>query len=177
MALLFWIWFQGMTAEQWGLGLVFGSNRDFELASSLCVTNSQYRFCPTLPDVLNISTIEGNIMSWVSKTSRSLVDSWEGFPISVIVVDSDFTCFSNAFCTPFLCSWWQRSGFLPQSPFVTSNEHSNSFTSLATSGPDTIHLRICEVFSVSPAPPSPLTSLLFCLWAWSSDIPEKAWFF
>ena len=89
--------FSGWLLDSGSLFCLIGSN-------SLSVTNSRYRFFPTLSDVLTVSTTEGNIMSWVSRTSRSLVDSWKGFPISVIVVDSDFTCFSNAFCTPFpLC--------------------------------------------------------------------------
>ena len=35
-----------------------GSNRDFDLPSSLSVTNSRYWFCPTLSNVLTVSTTE-----------------------------------------------------------------------------------------------------------------------
>ena len=42
---------------------LIGSNRDFDLASSLSVTNSRYWCCPTLSNVLTVSTTEGNIMS------------------------------------------------------------------------------------------------------------------
>ena len=117
--------------REWLLNIcLIGSNRDLDLAFSLSVTNSRYLFCSTLSDGLTVSTTDSNIMTWVSRTSRSLVDSPEGFPIFVIAVDSGFTCFLNAFCTPFICLWWRQSGFLPWSLFVTSNEHLNSLKSL-----------------------------------------------
>ena len=149
---------RGWLVNSGSLFCLIGSNYVF----SLSVTNSLYWFCPTLSNVVTVSTTGGNIMSWVSRTSSSLVDYRKGFPIFVIIVDSVLLYnFLNAFCTPVLCSWWRQSGFLPLSPFVTSNEHSNSFTSIVTPGPDTIYLSSCDEFSVCPiAPPSLLTSLL-----------------
>ncbi|XP_034006015.1 uncharacterized protein LOC117498063 [Trematomus bernacchii] len=53
-------------------------------------------------------------------------------------------------------------------------EASNSPTTRAISGPDSIHRRRAAGFSVRPtASLSPFTEALFCSWAWSMAIAEK----
>jgi len=61
-------------------------------------------------------------------------------------------------------------------PWFFALDHSNSATSLAISGPATIHLWSAPVFSVRPtAPSSPLTSALICSCALSNEMAEKGW--
>ena len=77
-------------------------------------------------------------------------------------------------CQALFYSRNQRLNLQVWSVLSSFNVLSNSFTTLASSGPATIHLKSAPGVSVIPIPPpSPLINSLFCSWAWSSGIEEK----
>ena len=77
-------------------------------------------------------------------------------------------------CQALFYSRNQRLNLQVWSVLSSFNVISNSFTTLASSGPATIHLKSAPGVSVIPIPPpSPLINSLFCSWAWSSGIEEK----
>ena len=77
-------------------------------------------------------------------------------------------------CQALFYSRNQRLNLQVWSVLSSFNVLSNSFTTLASSGPTTIHLKSAPGLSVIPIPPpSPLINSLFCSWAWSSGIEEK----
>ena len=123
---------------------------------------------------LAVFTIVASIMSRVSKRRKFPIWSKEGLPFSLIMLHRDWTWLWKELCTPLGSSlgWCCRSSAVG---FSDSWEISNSLIILDICCPDTNQNSV-DIFVRQIAPPSPLTSLISCLWVWSMDSAENARF-
>ena len=114
------------------------TGRDWVTRHSL--TNVSYCFCPVCSRfrIELITTVSAR--SLVSRTSRSLLSSMNGFSISLINCLRAFTWLKNVTCVPFVCSWCRRSDSV--SGFFIDAWNSS------ISGPNTIHRIVGLVGSV-----------------------------
>ena len=128
----------------------------------LLVVLSYWSF-PRLWIVRTVFTTDSSKTFCVSRANNSSLSWRNGFPSSLMTWARLTACSLKCLCADNPSAWWQ--------PWSVPYSSSNFFSSLACSGPESIHFRKAEGFSVSPtAPTEHLTASLFCSWAWSIGI-------
>ena len=142
-------------------------------SSSTFLTKSWYFSLPVDSKVRTVAITDSSVQLRLSRVTKSGKSSKKGLPIRLMVSERLETCLWKVFCVERPCSWCWK--FVEIS--VSSSGRytpSNCFTSLANSGPESIHRLKAAGFSVSPtAPPEPLTILFSCSCAWSKGIEEN----
>ena len=153
------------------LFLVIGSERGFFFSMRRSEINVSHCSFPRDSMWRILDTADSSAITFVLSVKRSPVSSKKGFPKSSTAATRDFTSLKKETWKLLCSSWCLTFSFVPVSGAMPA---SNSLTSLAISGPDSIHRRRAFGFSVRPTdPPSPFTIALFCSCAWSMAIEEK----
>ena len=150
-----------------------GSWMECECSWSTFMTKWQYCFFLVSSRLRTVVATDSAVQLLLSRVTRSGKISKNGFPIRLIVSTRLTTCCWNVYCVERPCSrWWRLLNISVLSPWMHSS--SNCLSSLAISGPESIHRLQAEGFCVSPiALSTPFTVLFSCSWAWSKGIAEN----
>ncbi len=101
-----------LVENNWSLLRLIGSFSDFDLSTKCSFTNRWYWFLPISLILRTVSTAAECKISFVSKTSKSVLSSSKGFPSSSMTVVRARTSLINFFCVLLFCSWWWVLSFV-----------------------------------------------------------------